>query len=68
MKTYLLRSDTILDENGASRIAYGIDLPSENISVKDIFCNIEEAEAFVKTCNDLNLSPLHIQEVLDDLL
>ena len=68
MKTYQLRSDTILDDEGTSHIVYGIDLPSENVSVKDVFCNRKEAEAFIKTCNDLDLSPLHLHDVIQDVL
>ena len=68
MKTYQLRSDTILDDEGISRTVYGVDLPSENISVKDVFCNRKEAEAFGNFCNDLDLSPLHLQDVIDDIL
>lgn len=68
MKTYQLRRDTMLDENGVSHTVYGIELPSENISVSDIFCDREEAEIFVKTCNDLDLSPIHLHDVIQDVL
>ena len=68
MKTYQLRSDTILDDKGISHTVYGVDLPSENISIKDVFCNRKEAETFIKLCNDLDLSPLHLQDVLQDIL
>ena len=68
MKIYQLRSDTILDDKGISHTVYGVDLPSENISVKDVFCNRKEAETFIKLCNDLDLSPLHLQDVLQDIL
>lgn len=68
MKTYQLRSDTTIDDEGISHTVYGIDLPSENISVKDVFCNRKEAEAFIKLCNDLDLSPLHLHDVIQDVL
>lgn len=68
MKTYQPRSDTTIDDEGKTRIVYGIELPSENISVKDVFCNRKEAETFIKLCNDLDLSPLHLQDVLQDIL
>ena len=68
MKTYQLRSDTIVDDDGVSHTVYGIDLPSENISVKDVFYDRKEAEAFIKTCNRLNLSPLHLHDVIEDVL
>lgn len=68
MKAYQLRRDTIVDDEGESHTVYGIELPSENIAVKDIFCKQKEAEAFIKLCNDLDLSPLHLQDVIDDTL
>lgn len=68
MKPYQLRSDTILDDECVSHTVYGIDLPSENISVADVFCNRKEAEAFIKLCNDLDLSPLHLHDVIQDVL
>ena len=60
--------DENIDEENITRTVYGIDLPSENISVKDVFCNRKEAEAFIKLCNDLDLSPLHLHDVIQDVL
>ncbi len=68
MSKYTLRSDTVFDEQGVSHTVYGIELPSENIAVKDIFCKQKEAESFIKLCNDLDLSPLHFHDVIDDIL
>ena len=66
MKIYKTRSDTVLDDEGSPRTVYGIDLPTE--SIPDIFCSQKEAEDFANLCNSLDLSPLHIQEVIEDLL
>ena len=66
VKNYKTRSDTILDDEGAPHIVYGIDLPTE--SIPDIFCSQKEAEDFATLCNSLDLSPLHIHEVIEDLL
>ena len=68
MKPYQLRCDTILDDTGKSHIGYGIGHTSGDISVKDIFCNKKEAEAFIKLCNDFDLSPLHLHDVIQDVL
>lgn len=68
MKTYRLRSDTTIDEYGKSRTVYGIELPDVNISIKDVFCKREEAETFIEKCNRLDLSPIHLYDVIDDSL
>lgn len=68
MKTYRLRSDTTIDEYGKSRTVYGIELPDVNISIKDVFCRREEAETFIEKCNRLDLSPIHLYDVIDDSL
>ena len=68
MNPYKLRCDTILDENGISHTVYGIDCPYAHISIKDVFCIKSEAEEFINKCNTLDLSPLHLQDVIQDLL
>lgn len=68
MKKYQLRTDENVDEENITHTVYGIELPSEGISVKDVFCNRKEAESFIKLCNDLDLSPLHLHDVVQDAL
>lgn len=68
MKKYILRNDTVTDENGQQHTVYGIDIPSQNISIPDIFCNRLRAENFVNTCNNLDLSPIHIFDVIEDTI
>lgn len=57
-----------IDEYGKSRTVYGIELPDVNISIKDVFCKKEEAETFIEKCNRLDLSPIHLYDVIDDSL
>ncbi len=68
MNKYYMRSDTILDDEGVSHTVYGIELPNKNISIKNIFINRKEAEDFVKLCNDLDLSYIHLEDVIQDVL
>lgn len=68
MSKYILRSDTVLDDQGASHTVYGVNVPTEQIAVKDLFYQKAEAKAFVKKCNELDLSPLHLPDVIDDIL
>ena len=65
--TYKLRADTILTEQGIPVTVYGITLDG-SLSIPDIFTSRPAAEEFIKLCNRLELSPLHIYEVIDDLL
>ena len=68
MNKYTLRSDTVLDDQGARHTVYGINVPPENMAVRDVFYRKTEAKAFIKKCNELDLSPLHLPDVLDDIL
>lgn len=65
---YKLRTDTVRSELGQPVTVYGIEAPSHNISVPDIFTSLPAAEEFVSLCNRLDLSPEHVYEVIDDLL
>ena len=65
---YPLRTDTVLTEQGTFATVYGIEAPSHNVSIPDIFTSKPAAEEFVNLCNRLDLSPEHIYEVIDDLL
>ena len=68
MEKYVLRTDKVIDEENVTHTVYGVDVPSENISIPDIFCDLACAEKFVETCNKLELSPLHLRDVIDDIL
>ncbi len=72
---YFLRSDVITDESGKKYTVYGVDLrescdPAAAIlkSVPDIFFDLEEAQNFVNTCNALQLNPIHLMDVIEDVL
>lgn len=68
MSKYTLRSDTVFDEQGVSHTVYGINVLTEQLAVKDLFYHKAEAKAFIKKCNELDLSPLHFHDVIDDIL
>ena len=68
MNKYRLKTDTVHDEHGIPHTVYGINAPTEQIAVSDIFYHKAEAKAFIKKCNKLDLSPLHLPDVIDDLL
>ena len=68
MNPYQLRSDTVLDEDGKRHTTYGIEYRPANVSVKDVFLDKEKAAAFVAKCNALDLSPIHLYDVIEDAL
>ena len=36
--------------------------------IPDVFLDKNEAERFVKVCNDLNLAPIHLHDVIEDAI
>ena len=64
---YKIREDVTYDDLGKSHTVYGITLDG-TLSIPDIFTSRPAAEEFIKLCNRLELSPLHVYEVIDDLL
>ncbi len=69
---YRLRTDEIYDEEGILHTVYGIDvLNNQNCiidSIADIFLDGVKAKKFVDLCNELNLSLIHLPEVIEDAL
>ena len=65
---YKIREDTIFDDSGTLVTVYGLDILDHGISIPDIFTSRSAAEAFIKLCNQLDISPVHIMEVIEDIL
>ena len=57
--TYKIREDTIYDDTGTPHTVYGLTLDG-SLSIPDIFTSRPAAEEFIKLCNRLELSPLHV--------
>lgn len=53
---------------GIKHIGYGISLAQSAVSFSDITVDREEAARLVELCNRLQLSPIHLQDVVDDFL
>lgn len=71
--TYKLTTDTLTNEEGSPRTAYGIaayenesDSPTRTVS--DVFTDKTEAERFVNACNVLELDIDHLDDVIYDVL
>lgn len=65
---YQVRIDKILDDSNNECLVFGIDIPALGKSIPNIFAERHAADYFVRLCNRLDLSPIHIFEVIDDLL
>lgn len=57
---------------GKFHTGYGIALKGNGIYdavyISDITANREKAEKIIALCNELQLSPIHLQEVVDDFM
>ena len=70
---YELITTEIHDEAGASHKTYGILCKEKGTgfilrSVYDIFCDIFAATALVEIINRLELSPEHLDDVIEDVV
>ncbi len=69
---YRLRTDTVFDEDNNAFLVYGIDAVTEKgeaiKSIADIFFDKDKAEEFIALCNKNDLSIVHLEEVVNDVL
>lgn len=68
---YRMREDQVADEDGVLHTVYGIEawVGSELIrAVPDVFCEKPKAEYYIGLFNELGLSILHLDDVIDDIL
>lgn len=75
--TYALVEEKYLGENYENRISYGIvacsNVETDGIStivasVRDVTNDRRSICALIKRCNDLNLSVIHLNDVVEDFL
>ena len=66
-----MRSDLLVSEDNIKYRSYGIDVFEENKlirTVKDISLNKKSVDELVDKCNDLKVSILHIEDVIQDFV
>lgn len=63
---YVLHEKTISNDNNQETKSYGISY--EGIIIEDISTNKEKIEKLIILSNELDLSPIHIYDVIDDFL
>ena len=69
--TYHACTGTVNCETGNARTTYGIEMRRGGIAeriIDDIFTDAAECEAFAALCNRLELSDIHFEEVVADVV
>lgn len=67
MEPYFLIASTYIVED-QSYIGYGIGCRTDNSAFEDISTNPIAIENLINLCNNLKLSPLHLEDVVEDFL
>lgn len=65
--TYRVIESSVLDEEGVTHTVFGIEV-IERTKILDVFTDGTEAQWFADLCNRLEVSPIHIRDVIDDYL
>ena len=69
---YRMKEGILQDEQGIARKVYGIEAVDEagNIlfSFPDVFFDYEKAEVFVHLCNEQQVEPVHIHDVISNAI
>ncbi|MBQ9428588.1 MAG: hypothetical protein IJU41_03475 [Clostridia bacterium] len=73
MKTmFQVNTRTLYAEDGTPHVTFGIDAVAEDgtveNSVPDAFDTREKAEELAKRCNDYDLAPEHLLDVIEDAM
>ena len=56
------------NEDIGNYITYGIEITEENIIMDDVSCNKEKTENIVELINEHQASPIHLDEIIDNLI
>ena len=68
---YVIRQDVVADEEGTEYTVWGVDLFENGAlleSVPDVFFEREKAEYYIGLFNELELDPIHLYDVIEDIL
>lgn len=63
---YTLNQSTVTDEDEGLHITYGIS--HNDTMIKDVSIDKVKVEKLITLCNELDLSPIHIYDVVEDFL
>ena len=70
---YRTRTDRYTDEDDTIILVYGIEVYENDATapimvLKDVFTRQSQAEELAELCNRLELDPIHLTDVVEDLL
>ena len=68
---YELVREELTDPERGAYTAYGVVLKQNGQilrTISDVFFNLAVAEQFISQCNELQLDPIHLDDVIEDLL
>ncbi len=75
MYRYLLTEKRMCTDDNISYTAFGIrvlstDTPQEceMLNISDISCDASKISRLAELCNELQLDPIHLHDVIDDIL
>lgn len=63
---YRINESVVIDENKSEFKTYGITYQEK--AIRDISINKIKIEKLIMLCNNLELSPLHLMDIVDDFL
>lgn len=66
--TYQCIEQELHNKDIGNYITYGIEITEENIIMNDVSCNKEKAENIVELINEHQASPIHLNEIIDNLI
>jgi len=66
--TYQCIEQEFHNEDIGNYITYGIEITEENIIMNDVSCNKEKTENIVELINEYQASPIHLDEIIDNLI
>ena len=68
---YRIREDCVADEDGVLHTVYGVEAFENGEllrAIPDVFCEKSNAERYIEMFNDLELSLLHLDDVIEDIV
>ena len=68
MSYYKCIEQLFFDETIGNYITYGIEITEGNRIISDISCNKERVNEIVRLINKHQVSPIHITDVLENLI
>ena len=68
---YRIIKERLLDESNVPYFAYGMEIIKSGICerrISDVTCSYARIKILCSLCNQLEVSPLHIDDVIEDFL